>query len=110
MKWHVSGCVLGSPRTGSQFGPNWLEMWSELARLMVRTGSQNLQNGGGPNWLAISKFPKVAYLLGARPKEPVQTTKSGPNWLELEELGSPSGAPLAPKNMKPRSNLSLIHI
>ena len=89
-------------RTGSQFGPNWLEKWSELARLVVRTGSQNLQNGGGATWLAISRFSKVAYLSRARAKEPVQTTKCGPNWLEPEELGSRSRRPGAPMQLPSR--------
>ena len=79
---------MGLVRNGPQGGPNWTEKWSELDCLVVRTGPQNKQNGGGPNWTAIFMFSKMAYLSRARAKEPVRTTKSGPNWTASEELGN----------------------
>ena len=82
---------LGLVRTGPQSGPIWTEKWSELDRSAVQTGPRNWQNRGGPNWTAIFMFSKTEYLSRARAKEPVQTTKSGPNWLEPEELGSRRG-------------------
>ena len=75
-------------------GPNWTAGWSDLDRKVVRTGPL-----GGPNWTA--KFAKsgrseldrdfyvskTEYLSRARAKEPVPTTKTGPNWTASEELG-----------------------
>ena len=69
-------------RTGPKSCPNWTAL--------VRTGPRNWQNRGGPNWTAIFMFSKMAYLSRARAKEPVRTTKSGPNWTASEELGIPA--------------------